>query len=242
MRTVSHFQLFVSLMFISRVSAEEPLCGSACAPRFEHDFQVLQKMADLEAKQTSLLETIASQQGQLTSQQNIIERLQQPVTDTQTSQWSDWTVWGDCFTSCSGNNGGRIQTRSREATIKGSKKSEQESRPCNAVQFSGCVKTSGNNDNFAVVHDYADMLAQSTCTAILEGSNYVSAIRRQCSYVASDCETVCKNLGKTCFNALHVYSGNTLSRDAKSTVGLKMYKYNHCGGNCGPNYCCCAGK
>ncbi|XP_045211854.2 uncharacterized protein LOC123563230 [Mercenaria mercenaria] len=231
----------VSLISISGVSNEEPMCGSACAPRFEHDYQVLQKIADLEAKQTSLQETITSQQNQLTSQQNMIENLQQTLADNKASQWSDWTTWGDCFTSCSGNNGGRIQTRSREANVDGSKKSEQESRPCNSVQFRGCVQTSGKNDNFAVAHDYADQMAQSTCTALLTGNNYVFAVRRHCSTLSSNCEIVCSNLGKKCFNALHVYNVNALARDATGTAGLRMYKYNNCGGGCGPNFCCCSG-
>lgn len=43
---------------------------------------------------------------------------------------------------------------------------------------------------------YRDQIAQASCTAMLSGENYVSAVRRQCSDQAADCAQLCKSLGQ----------------------------------------------
>ncbi|XP_060589188.1 uncharacterized protein LOC132744481 [Ruditapes philippinarum] len=113
-------------------------------------------------------------------------------------------------------------------------------------QLKGCIKSYGADDNFGVTYDFADQMAQSTCTAILPGANnYVYAVRRHCSKLAASCEDTCKHVGKKCFSALQI-PGNPriLPRGTNGALGLQMYKYDlyhGCsrGSYCGPNFCCC---
>ncbi|XP_060589183.1 uncharacterized protein LOC132744478 isoform X1 [Ruditapes philippinarum] len=213
--------------------SQEPRCNS----RFDTDYRMFQKLAQLEERQKILQETVKHQS-------NLIDGFEKQLKESALPSWGDWSVWSDCTLNCSGRHGGRVQSRSRTTTehspTKGAQ-TETEERPCNSVQFAGCIKSYGADDNFGVTYDFADQIAVSTCTALLSGSNYVYAVRRQCSNLAVSCEDTCKNLGKKCFNALHVYRGApVLPRDTNGALGLYMYKYNFCSGNfCGPNFCCC---
>ncbi|XP_060584234.1 uncharacterized protein LOC132740370 [Ruditapes philippinarum] len=90
--------------------------------------------------------------------------------------------------------------------------------------------------------DYKDEIAQGSCTSIIPDTqpDHVYAVRRTCPS-AETCEAVCKNVGKICYNALHVYSGTILAAGDTGKAGLHSYKYNSCTGTgCGPNFCCCA--
>jgi hypothetical protein len=87
------------------------------------------------------------------------------------------------------------------------------------------------------------VLAEATCTAIRPSSGWTFAIERRCSSAAPTCEAVCAYQYESqagwlsCFNSLHLY-GNAPS-DTPEQLGLKTYRYNGCGGGCGPNFCCC---
>jgi len=87
------------------------------------------------------------------------------------------------------------------------------------------------------------ILAQATCTAMRKGAGWSFAVQRVCSSAGATCSQVCAALTESqagqlkCFNSLNVY-GNREHSNAMN-VGLKTYKYNGCGGGCGPNYCCC---
>ena len=104
------------------------------------------------------------------------------------------------------------------------------------------------NGGFNPLSSEAQILAQATCTALNSQSGWTFAVARQCSQFAVPCERVCANLsdgqrtGGTAgplksFNSLHIYSNEPFSNT--NQLGLKVYKYNHSGGGCGPNYCCC---
>lgn len=229
--------IFVAVLLISGTGwadvANEPVCYS----KFDYDYKVVQKLAELETKQSALQEII-------NSQSSIIRTLENKLHDSLQSQWGTWSVWGDCFMDCSGNNSGRIQTRSRSKTsLQKESETETESRPCNAVQFAGCVKNYGPNDNYGITFDSADQVAVSICTAVYTESSgrYIYAVRRECSNQAVSCEEICKNAGLTCFNALHFHRRSpVLKMDQTGQQGLYMYRYNGCGGSfCGPNFCCC---
>ncbi|XP_053374503.1 uncharacterized protein LOC123532088 [Mercenaria mercenaria] len=118
--------------------------------------------------------------------------------------------------------------------------------PPKSYKYDSCSNT-GCGPNFCCCSDktppssleYKVKIAQATCTGILYGTaNYVSAVTRQCKSTAeTTCETVCTDLGKTCFNSLHLYDRKT------GSVSLKTYKYNSCTvAGCGPNFCCCSGN
>jgi hypothetical protein len=89
----------------------------------------------------------------------------------------------------------------------------------------------------------AQVLAQAACTALKTEGGWSFAIRRECSAFSVDCNTLCSNLTEgqagqlRCFNSLHIYANQPSSSVA--SIGLKTYRYNSCGGGCGPNYCCC---
>ncbi|XP_045169411.1 uncharacterized protein LOC123532117 [Mercenaria mercenaria] len=97
---------------------------------------------------------------------------------------------------------------------------------------------------FVQSFDYKDEIAQGTCTSLITESDHIYAVRRTCtSNTPTTCDAVCSNIGKKCFNALHVYSGKILGGTESGKQGLHTYKYNSCTGtNCGPNFCCCSDK
>ncbi len=89
----------------------------------------------------------------------------------------------------------------------------------------------------------AQQLAQSTCVA-LGPATWVFAVPRDCSKKEKSCAQICGELKEAqagalkCFNSLHIYEDGPAR--GLDQIGYKMYKYNSCGGGCGPNYCCCA--
>lgn len=97
--------------------------------------------------------------------------------------------------------------------------------------------------DFAPTDLDAQVLAQAACTALKSEGGWSFAIRRDCNNFAADCNTLCSNITEEqagrlrCINSLHVYPNQPHS--APATIGLKTYRYNNCGGGCGPNYCCC---
>jgi len=103
-----------------------------------------------------------------------------------------------------------------------------------------------------------DIIAQGACTGLypsLGSGGYVFAVPRQCSNSSPDCRAVCADLGRnagtanlretlqkrelSCFNSVHVYDSEPAELSAP---GLRSYVYNACGGQCGPNYCCCSAE
>jgi len=111
----------------------------------------------------------------------------------------------------------------------------------------------GTNDPQATLHvngniyfkpEYSEgqQVAQATCTALKSAGGWTFAVRREPS--SPDCALVCQGLNEvqaggqlSCFNSLHIYANQP--HTGVSTVGLKTYRYNSCGGGLGPNYCCC---
>ena len=85
------------------------------------------------------------------------------------------------------------------------------------------------------------LLAQASCTALQPGSGWTFAVARPCSSSALSCAEICNHITEAqagpleCFNSLHIYSNNPF--EDTTTLGFKVYKYNSCGGGCGPNYC-----
>jgi len=88
------------------------------------------------------------------------------------------------------------------------------------------------------------ILAEASCVALSPNAGHVFAVARSCDKFSASCEQVCSGLsdGKSgslqCFNSLHIYDNGPFS--GVNQLGLKVYKYNSCGGGCGPNYCCCS--
>ncbi|XP_052283346.1 uncharacterized protein LOC127880152 [Dreissena polymorpha] len=205
-----------------------------------NDYQILQRVAMLEARQTLLEGTVAEQKAEITNLSKRIEDMKQRT-------WGSWGEWGQCDFSCnrSVTEGARVQTRFRNMTA-GSVvlQTETDQRPCNAVQFAGCDKSSSADDNYATAFSFTDEIAQATCTAIRSEGGYVKAVRRTCSNQTVSCEDLCKSVSATCFNALHVYQpDNVLGIAETGRAGLKTYRYNSCLGSlCGPNFCCCDSK
>ena len=86
-------------------------------------------------------------------------------------------------------------------------------------------------------------------------NGWVYAVRRECSGGAPTCDAVCtsaslrvqdtQTAGYTtwkCIGSIHVYPDRPTTGDGVTPkLGLKQayYGYNVCGGDCGPNYCCC---
>ena len=87
-----------------------------------------------------------------------------------------------------------------------------------------------------VISDLGQLYAQATCVA-LGGSGHISSVQRACSSSAPDCGATCSNLGKTCFNSLHIYDSSWFT--TKGEAGIQTHIYNGCSGGCGPNLCCC---
>lgn len=87
------------------------------------------------------------------------------------------------------------------------------------------------------------ILAEAACTAMRPTHGWTFAVQRRCSNYAPDCAKVCNYIYEgqagwlTCFNSLHVYANQAAT--GTEVLGLKTYRYNGCGGSCGPNYCCC---
>ena len=161
-------------------------------------------------------------------------------------RWEEWSTWGQCAAHCKNGVGDRLQSRTRnrkKADNSADESTQTESRPCNTVQFAGCISPQNGDQFFAVAYDFEHMLAQSTCTA-MSPAGRINAVRRTCSDNGPDCNAVCQKVGTTCFNALHVYSDpnyvTPLERPAVEQKSLEIYKYNGCSGQfCGPNFCCC---
>ncbi|XP_060575086.1 uncharacterized protein LOC132732632 [Ruditapes philippinarum] len=88
-------------------------------------------------------------------------------------------------------------------------------------------------------------MAQGICTSILPNlePDLTYAVSRSCLPESSlSCNAVCSKIGKSCFNAIHIYSSGILNRTyeegAKTT---EAYRYETCTkAGCGPNFCCCA--
>ncbi len=104
----------------------------------------------------------------------------------------------------------------------------------------------------------SDIVAQGACTGLypsLGSGGFVFAVPRECSQNAPDCSAVCKGITQTvetrswrkrlssrklgCFNSVHVYANGP---GEVGGAGLRSYVYNSCGGQCGPNYCCCSAE
>jgi hypothetical protein len=87
------------------------------------------------------------------------------------------------------------------------------------------------------------VLAEATCTAIRPNGGWTFAMPRRCSSTVPTCAAVCAYQYEvqagwlSCFNSLHLY-GNAPT-DVPEQLGLKTFRYNGCGGGCGPNFCCC---
>lgn len=108
-----------------------------------------------------------------------------------------------------------------------------------------------------VHHSFAEIMAQSICTAITGGTpGWIFAVKRQCSNTAGSCAAICTqrtlNEKDSYINrrkmfasgAIHVYENRPSSTipgtAAKAQVGLMVYRHNNIyRNNCGPNYCCC---
>lgn len=105
----------------------------------------------------------------------------------------------------------------------------------------------------------SDIVAQGACMGLypsLGSGGFVFAVPRECSRDAPDCKAVCAGVTKTidnaswrkslrnrqlaCFNSVHVYDNGPAQE--KGVAGLRSYVYNECGGQCGPNYCCCSAE
>eukprot|EP00092_Neocalanus_flemingeri_P023432 GFUD01025405.1.p1 GENE.GFUD01025405.1~~GFUD01025405.1.p1 ORF type:complete len:134 (+),score=15.51 GFUD01025405.1:36-437(+) len=111
-----------------------------------------------------------------------------------------------------------------------------------------------------------DEMATAACTGMSVGHSKVGgvvAVRRQCSDLTADCNTVCqyapvfspwKLKTWSCFDSIHVYknqpelgkrTGGPVETTAPPGVGKYgpvIYRYGRCHGGCGPNYCCCIGQ
>ncbi|XP_023930622.1 uncharacterized protein LOC112041515 [Lingula anatina] len=95
-------------------------------------------------------------------------------------------------------------------------------------------------------YNWMDEIAQAACTGIMPVDGTVHAVRRYCNSAYAACSTACTDLGKTCFETLHVYLNRPrLSSNHDEAVGVtgsQVHRYGGgCGGGCGPNYCCCRG-
>ncbi|XP_052772734.1 uncharacterized protein LOC128211742 [Mya arenaria] len=199
----------------------------------ETNLKTVERIAVLETKQAFLKDTISRQQ-----------HLINDLVETVMKQWGSWSEWSACAFKCSGSevDNGRTQTRTRLLMKDNvAMQNETERRPCNAVQYAGCEASTGPGDQYGVAYDYRDQMAQATCTALLDTSSaHVYAVRRTCSSLTVPCADVCSSLSLTCFNSLHVYSPHTwLPWGVTGQKTSFMYRYNACGGGCGPNFCCC---
>ncbi|XP_052772737.1 uncharacterized protein LOC128211744 [Mya arenaria] len=199
----------------------------------ETNLKMVERIAVLETKQTFLKDTISRQQNLIDDLVNIVMK-----------QWGSWSEWSACAFKCSGSDvdNGRTQTRTRLLMKDNvAMQNETERRPCNAVQYAGCEASTRPDDQYGVAYDYRDQMAQATCTALLDkGGAHVYAVRRACSSLTVPCAEVCSSLSLTCFNSLHVYTPDTwLPRGVTGQKSTHMYRYNGCGGGCGPNFCCC---
>ncbi|MEW8626578.1 MAG: hypothetical protein AB2551_12555 [Candidatus Thiodiazotropha sp.] len=89
----------------------------------------------------------------------------------------------------------------------------------------------------------AQRLAQASCVAI-GPSTWVFAVPRDCNNREKSCSQICAEISESqagqlrCFNSLHIYENGPAN--SLDQIGYKMYRYDGCGGGCGPNYCCCA--
>jgi hypothetical protein len=89
---------------------------------------------------------------------------------------------------------------------------------------------------------HGQMLAEATCTSLNTRGGWTFAVRRNCGHRARTCAHVCRKReaqagSLSCFNSLHIY--HKMATPHTGRTGMKVYKYNGCGGGCGPNYCCC---
>ncbi len=116
------------------------------------------------------------------------------------------------------------------ATVAGSRVGIGTSTPGDKLDVNG-------NIYYRSEYVLGQIVAQASCTAINPSGGYTWSVRRECSALTPDCTTVCANLGKTCFNSLHIYGNQP--HTAEYQLGLQTYRYEGCGGGCGPNYCCC---
>lgn len=102
-------------------------------------------------------------------------------------------------------------------------------------------------------HFEADLLAQSQCVGLSTRAGWVYAVRRHCTASTPTCLQICANptlrqqdsqvagRAMVCFNSVHIYGNRPQTGTGLPAprLGLKTYRYNNCGGGCGPNYCCC---
>ncbi|WAR10117.1 hypothetical protein MAR_035193 [Mya arenaria] len=132
--------------------------------------------------------------------------------------WSEWTTWSHCTGQCQGGYNTRHQSRSRiracnvddpQSQLCQGDKSQQETRPCSAVELHGCLNertTNVSGDNvYGVVYNFMDEMAMATCAAIVNTSYVIAAVRRNCySNHAPLCTDICQNLPNT--DPTHRYS------------------------------------
>ena len=105
---------------------------------------------------------------------------------------------------------------------------------------------SGLPEKFEQFGAAGQILAQAACTAINPAGGYTFAVIKSCD-IGTACSTICEQAGGqsgspsalTCKESLHLYMPAWNSRASND---LKVYRYNACGGSCGPNYCCCHGS
>ncbi|CAH1776699.1 unnamed protein product [Owenia fusiformis] len=130
------------------------------------------------------------------------------------------------------------------------------------VNLKGSVDELKAESHEAESHDesdfvnYYDEIAEATCTAMNTAGGWTYAVRRECGG-SRTCATICSDAqlraqdgqvagrAMTCFNSLHVYGNRPKFAHGVAgyeKLGLKMYRYNGCGGGWGPNYCCCRSK
>jgi Skp family chaperone for outer membrane proteins len=100
--------------------------------------------------------------------------------------------------------------------------------------------------SFAAAGLAGQLIVEAACIAMRPGNGWTFAVRRNCGSQYKTCAQVCASSRESqagtlqCFNAIHMYQ-NQGSR-SNHVSGLKTYRYNGCGGGCGPNYCCCSQK
>ena len=203
------------------------------------------KRKGLEAKLNNLQADIQKSNADITDLQNLKAETANLKSEYKELRWEEWGPWGQCTAQCKDGVGDRLQyrTRNKKTSSELRTSTQTESRPCASVQFAGCISPNNGHDFFAVAFDYLHMLAQSACTAMAPWGR-VNAVRRTCSDDAPDCRAVCRAIGTTCFNALHVYHWTDwvtpLERSAAGQESLEIFKYDSCvSQHCGPNFCCC---
>ena len=83
-------------------------------------------------------------------------------------------------------------------------------------------------------------MAMGACVGMSGRATAHYVVQRQCGGQYPSCAAACARAGAgRCFNALHIYNRNGTRTPYRKA--LQVHRYNHCGGGCGPNFCCCRG-